>query len=87
MAATTDLAEIFGTNVRRLREGANESVIDAAARLGVGRQYWYLIERGETSPPFEKIERIAEMYGVTVRHLLEPPPKGGSKRRELAGSR
>jgi DNA-binding XRE family transcriptional regulator len=38
------IRRIVGTNVKRIREEKEIAVKDAAEQLGVGRQYWYLIE-------------------------------------------
>ena len=69
------------------------SVNEAARLLGVGRTYWYQIESGTANLALDKLKRIAEMFGVTVRDLLTEPRKRssngnteGRKRREPAGT-
>jgi transcriptional regulator with XRE-family HTH domain len=78
--------QIAGANIRRRREAEGLSVTKLAAELDIERTYFYDIENGTANVTFEKFERIAEYFRVTVRDLLEPPPRGG-KRSELAGSR
>ena len=64
------IRDSIGANVKRLREERGLSVIDAAAELGVGRQYWYLIEKGEANMTLEKLELVADILGVSVPELL-----------------
>jgi len=68
--ATTNLRDNMGPRVKRLREMRGLSVIEAAELLGVGRQYWYLIEKGEANITLEKLELVAEILGVSVPTLL-----------------
>ena len=69
----------IGANVKRLREEYGLSVIQAAEQLGVGRQYWYLIEKGEANLTLEKLERVAEILDVSLPELL------GQRTRERRG--
>lgn len=75
---------IVAANVKRLREERNLSVIDAAERLGVLRQYWYLIEKGGGNLPLDKLEKVAEILGVTVTDLLQTPRAEPRKKRKDA---
>ncbi len=68
--ATMNIRDNIGANVKRLREKRGLSVIQAAEQLGVGRQYWYVIEKGEANMTLEKLELLAEILGVSVPTLL-----------------
>jgi transcriptional regulator with XRE-family HTH domain len=73
--------QTIGQNVARLREEADISVNEAAQQLGVGRTYWYQIESGTANLTLDKLKRIAQMFGTTVRDLLTER----KARREPAG--
>ena len=57
--------------VLRAREGL--TLIDAAEKLGIGRDTLSSIERGHQHPTFPTLKRLAEGYGVPVEDLLEEP--------------
>lgn len=71
--------KIAGGNIRRLREAAGLSVTDAARELEIERTYFHDIENGSANVTFEKYERIAGRFGVTVRQLLELDRSRGRK--------
>src|SRR5262245_3750231 len=67
--------QTIAINVKRLREAKQLTVIQAAEQLGVGRQYWYLIEKGEANPTLEKLLHMARILGVTITDLFTEPKK------------
>ena len=77
-SATISIRDNIGANVKRLREECGLSVIQAAEQLGVGRQYWYLIEKGEANLTLEKLERVAEILQVSLPELLGQRTRGRS---------
>lgn len=79
--------KIVAANVKRFREARDISVPVAAERLGVGRQYWYLIESGGGNLPLDRLDAVAEILGVSVTELVAASGNGVRKRKEPAGSR
>jgi len=67
---TPAIRENIAVNVRFLREIRGLSVIEAAKQLGVGRQYWYLIEKGDANVTLDKLSSIADILGVSVEDLV-----------------
>ena len=67
---TAGIRENIAVNVRFLREIRGLSVIEAAKQLGVGRQYWYLIEKGDANVTLDKLDSIAQILGVSVEDLV-----------------
>ena len=67
---TAEIRENIAVNVRFLREVRGLSVIEAAKQLGVGRQYWYLIEKGDANVTLDKLNAIAGILGVSVETLV-----------------
>jgi len=67
--------ENIAANVKRLREAKGLSVIQAAEQLGVGRQYWYLIENGEANLTLEKLIGVARVLEVEPTDLMAEPTK------------
>ena len=66
-----DVRETIAVNVKFLREIRGLSVIQAAEQLGVGRQYWYLIEKGDANVTLDKLDGIAKILEVTVADLVK----------------
>jgi len=67
--------EIIAMNVKRLREAKGLTVIQAAVQLGVGRQYWYLIEAAEANMTLGKLVGVARVLGVKTTDLMTEPNK------------
>src|SRR5918999_4894356 len=61
---------LFGTRIRRLREGMDLSLRDLAERSGVSAPMLSQVERGETSPTLSVAERIAGGLELTLSQLL-----------------
>jgi transcriptional regulator with XRE-family HTH domain len=62
-----------GNNVRRLREARNVSAPEAAMAVGVHRSWWNLLENGTLNFTIDKLDKVAEYLGVSVRDLLTEP--------------
>ena len=65
-----DLKE-FGRHLRELREHQGLGVREANRRSGVSSPYISQIERGDRRPSTAILERLAPVYGVPLRDLLE----------------
>jgi transcriptional regulator with XRE-family HTH domain len=68
-------AEQVAANVKRLREKAGLSVIEAAKLLKAHRTYWWQIEKGIANPTLDTLRDVARVLGVTVLDLLVATPK------------
>jgi transcriptional regulator with XRE-family HTH domain len=66
-------ADDFGPYARRLREGKNLSLRQAAERIGVSHPFVSQIERGvaKSVQNYELLERMAYAYDADVREVLE----------------
>jgi len=54
------LAEIFGANVRRVRQARGMTLESLATEAGLAYSYMGGIERGQRNPSLDVAERIAE---------------------------
>lgn len=66
----TDIAVLFGSNLRRKRKEMKISQDDLALLAGMDRSYVGRIERGETSVTLEKVYLLANVLQCDVRELL-----------------
>lgn len=62
--------QIFGGNVRKLREGRKLSQEDLAEEADLHRTYIGGIERGERNVGVENVVRLAEALGVPPGRLF-----------------
>jgi transcriptional regulator with XRE-family HTH domain len=67
----TPVAELFGRNLKRVREARGLSQEDLMARADVHRTQVSKYERGETEPQLEIIARLAMALGVSIDSLIE----------------
>lgn len=66
----TDIAVLFGNNLRRKRKEMKISQDDLALLAGMDRSYVGRIERGETRVTLEKVYLLANVLQCDVRELL-----------------
>lgn len=66
------LAQIFGANVRRLRQGRGLTIEALADEVGLAYTYVGQIERGRRNPTLGIVERFAAALGVDALELLRP---------------
>lgn len=57
--------------IRELREGRQWTQEQMAEKLGISRNGYAKIERGESTPNLERLDEIAEIFGVKVVELLK----------------
>lgn len=60
------IAEVIGSNIKKIRVSKGLKVRKLAADMGVAVQSWYKWERGEVVPEDENQLKIAACLGVTV---------------------
>ncbi|WP_293682230.1 helix-turn-helix transcriptional regulator [uncultured Phenylobacterium sp.] len=67
------LGQVFGRNVRRLRQDRGLSQEALADAVGLAVTYVGQIERGRRNPTLNVVERFAEALTVDPLDLLEAP--------------
>lgn len=65
--------EVFGENLRRIRNGTGLSQEELAYRAKLHRTYISSVERGKRNVSLENIFAIAEALGVAPSDLLTKP--------------
>ena len=73
------LGEVVARNVRRLREQRGLSQDELGERAGITRNYVGMIERRESSPSIDVIEKLAKALGVSPTGLFEEKGPPGRK--------
>lgn len=61
---------LFGERLRRLRKTARLTQQDVADRLNIHRTSYTKYETGVVAPDQQGLVQLAELFGVTVDHLL-----------------
>src|SRR4029077_16539664 len=61
---------VFATRLSRLRTQRNFSQREIAERIGVPKDYVALVERGQTVPSLETLERFAKALDVPLHKLF-----------------
>lgn len=67
--------EMLRKNVTRLREQRGWSIQELASRLNIDRTYLSKSESGKRSFKVSEVNRLAELFGVSVDYLLGRPEK------------
>lgn len=67
--------EILRKNVTRLREQRGWSIQELASRLNIDRTYLSKSESGKRSFKVSEVNRLAELFGMSVDYLLGRPEK------------
>lgn len=70
--------------IRDLREDNDISQVKCAAMLYVSKNTYIRYETGERIPPIDFMERVADLYGVTIDYLCdrEPPRKPQERQKD-----
>ena len=80
-------AKVIGQRMRRYRELCGMSEADAAKALGISRRTLKNYETGVTCVRTDKAVLAAELYGITMRKLLEPDggraPEAAPEKRKI----
>lgn len=72
-----DLRQLFGTNVKRAREGAGLSQEELAHRAAIHVTYLSGVENGRRNPSLAIIGRLAAALQVDVADLLSASSRPG----------
>lgn len=66
------VAEVFGRRLRELREGAKLTQVELAAAVDLDPKHIGTLERGEKTPSFDAVERLAKVLKVHYYELFLP---------------
>ena len=69
----------LGTRLRQLRKQHRLTLVDLGEKTKLSVSFLSEIEREQTNPSLETIEKIARCYGLTVNQLLEGVDLGGGR--------
>lgn len=64
---------VLGVNVELMRKTAKLSKVRFCELVGISRPMLDKIERGESNPRLDLLERLAHVLGVRVSDLITPP--------------
>lgn len=67
----TKESEVFGTHIKKLRQGTNLSLMDIENMSGISKDYIEHLENGERNiPSYSDIEKLAKIFKVDISTLL-----------------
>ena len=69
----TTLRKKFGKRLRQIRRYKDLTQEQLAERVGVSVEFIGYIERGQSAPSFETLEKIAEVLEVEVGEFFQSP--------------
>lgn len=61
---------MYGERLRLLRKERNWSIADVAEKISIGKATYGGYETEYRQPPIEKLEKISELYNVSVDYIL-----------------
>lgn len=62
----------IGTNIKRIRKEKGILQKQAAATVGLNQSNYNKIENGHREPSVAVLKKLADLFGVSVDHLIEP---------------
>lgn len=68
-----DSKEILATNIRRFRDLHGMGQSDLSQATGIDQGYLSRIENKKTSPNVEKLDNIADAFGIATHELMLNP--------------
>ena len=60
----------FSANLRNFRRRKKLTQEELATKLGVIRATYWAYEKGSIMPPYDKLEQLADIFGVTIDELM-----------------
>lgn len=60
----------FSANLKRFRKQKKLTQEELASRIGVIRATYWAYEKGSIMPPYDKLEQIADIFGVSIDELM-----------------
>jgi len=63
--------EIYGKNIKKLRERANLTQAIVAKKAGINVNYFAVIERGEVATSPDNLLRISKALGANISEIMK----------------
>lgn len=60
----------FSANLRYFRKRKKLTQEELASKLGVIRATYWAYEKGSIMPPYDKLEQLADIFGITIDELM-----------------
>lgn len=60
----------FSANLKKFRKQKKLTQEELASRIGVIRATYWAYEKGSIMPPYDKLEQIADIFGVSIDELM-----------------
>lgn len=60
----------FSANLKKFRKQKKLTQEELASRIGVIRATYWAYEKGSIMPPYDKLEQIANIFGVSIDELM-----------------
>ena len=60
----------FSGNLKKFRKQKKLTQEELASRIGVIRATYWAYEKGSIMPPYEKLEQLADIFGITIDELM-----------------
>lgn len=60
----------FSGNLKKFRKQKKLTQEELANRIGVIRATYWAYEKGSIMPPYEKLEQLADIFGITIDELM-----------------
>lgn len=60
----------FSENLKRFRKQKKLTQEELATKIGVIRATYWAYEKGSIMPPYEKLEQIADIFGISIDELM-----------------
>ena len=81
----TDLGsqEIFSANLKRYVAASGKASTDVAKAIGVSRGTFSDWMNGRNYPRMDKVQKLAEYFGITMADLVDRPNKLEQQKKEL----
>jgi transcriptional regulator with XRE-family HTH domain len=70
-----DIKKRFGKRLRKLRRNKDLTQEQLADMVGVSLSFIGQLERGESGPSLETVQKIAEVLEVDISEFFPPPEK------------
>jgi DNA-binding XRE family transcriptional regulator len=70
MQKAADINVVIGQRVRLLRKASGVTQQELADRCGMFRTYISRIENGTANPSLQVLANLAELFGISISHLI-----------------
>lgn len=60
----------FSDNLKRFRKQKKLTQEELATKIGVIRATYWAYEKGSIMPPYDKLEQLADIFGISIDELM-----------------